>query len=256
MKRILYFILISVLLVSGSGCQNKRSRKEPEKSQPDTSAIADTGFTGIKKYYSGIYLVKEVTFSKGIRQGLMKTYYKSGKLYQTFWYESGILEDTARWYFEDGRIFRETPYKNDTVNGTQIQYYKTGKVRAKLGFAGGSRTPFFEEFSQDGRKITDYPEVLVTIKNDYKLDGTFKISLELSKKNVKVNFYKGEFIGGLFLPKKYVKLNTNDFKGYLRLTKSGTPGANYIGIIAEISTDLGNKYLTYKKIDLPFNDLK
>jgi hypothetical protein len=73
---------------------------------------------------------------------------------------------------------------------------------------------------------------------------------------VKVNFYRGEYIEGLFMPKKYIKLNTSDYTGYLELKKTGSPGNNYVGIIAEISTDLGNKYLTYRKIDIPYNDLK
>jgi antitoxin component YwqK of YwqJK toxin-antitoxin module len=30
------------------------------------------------------WLVKEVTFKNGIREGLTKTYYRTGELYQTF----------------------------------------------------------------------------------------------------------------------------------------------------------------------------
>lgn len=255
MKRILYFVFALILLLPGAGCQNKRTSKASDKNLADTVSVKDTGYTGIKKYYSGLYLVKEVTFRKGIREGLMKTFYKSGKLYQTFWYKNGVREDTARWYFEDGRIFRETPYRNDTIDGTQIQFYKTGKVRAKLGFKAGSRTPFLEEYSSDERKITNYPRMVIKKKDDYNRDGTYKIALQLDRKNVKVNFYRGEYIDGLFMPKQYVKLNINDFAGILELRKTGNPGRNYVGIIAEITTDLGNKYLTFMKIDLPYNDL-
>jgi hypothetical protein len=40
------------------------------------------------------------------------------------------------------------------------------------------------------------------------------------------------------------------------LKKSGTPQTDYIGITGAILTDFGNRYLSYKKIDLPYKDLK
>jgi len=256
MKTNLLFFLFLIFLITGTGCRNKGTHKTENQGQSDTSTVADTGFTGIKKYYSRNLLVKEVTFKNWIRQGLMKTYYQNGKLYQTFWYENGIREDTARWYFEDGKVFRETQYKSDSMEGSQIQYYRNGKVRARLSYVRGMRTPFLEEFTSDGKKVSGYPEMVINTKDEYNRNGTYKVYLVLSKKDVKVNFYRGEYINGLFIPKKYIKLNTNDFTGYLELKKTGIPGNSSVGIIAEISTGLGNKYLTYKKIDLPYNDLK
>jgi antitoxin component YwqK of YwqJK toxin-antitoxin module len=256
MKTNLPFLLIIMLLVAGTGCQNKGPRKAETQKQSDTLTVPDTGYTGIKRYFSKNYLVKEVTFKNGVRQGLMKTYYQSGKLYQTFWYENGTREDTARWYFEDGKVFRETLYRKDSMDGVQTQFYKSGKVRARLNYVKGMRKPFLEEFSMDGNRISGYPEMVININDDYSRNGTYKISLELNKKDVKVTFYRGEYVDGLFMPKKYIKLNTNEYKGILTLRKGGASEKNYVGIIAEISTGLGNKYLTYKKIDLPYNDLK
>jgi antitoxin component YwqK of YwqJK toxin-antitoxin module len=256
MKTYFVFLLLLIFLTAGTGCRNKGSVKTKDLVQKDTSSVADTGFTGIKKYYSDKFLVKEVTFKNGIRQGLMKTFYKSGKLYQTFWYRDGLREDTAIWFFEDGKVYRASPFKNDTMDGTQIQYYRSGKVRAKMNFVKGIRTPLLEEFTQDGKLISEYPELIVKTIDDYNQSGTYKIYLELSKKDVKVTYYRGEYINGLFMPRKYIKLNINAYMGYLELKKTGTPGKNYVGIIAETSTGLGNKHLTYKKIDLPYNDLK
>ena len=256
MKNNLSSLLILVLFISGSGCLNKRTPKAPVENRADTSTVTDTGYTGIKKYYSKSYLVKEVTFKNGIRQGLMKTYYLSGKLYQTFWYENGVREDTAKWYYEDGKIFRKTPFKKDTIDGTQVQYYENGVVKARLSYADGVRTTLLEEFKQDGSKIFAYPEMVIKREDNYKKEGIYKIYLELNKKDVKVSFYRGEFVNGLFMPKKYTKLNINEFKGYLELKKSNVRGESFVGIIAEITTDFGNKYLTNKKIDLPYNDLK
>jgi hypothetical protein len=186
----------------------------------------------------------------------MKTYYTNGLLYQTFWYENGLKEDTAKWYYEDGKVFRTTPFKKDSMEGIQTQYYKNGRVRAKLSFVSGLRTPYLVEYASDGTKITGYPDLVIKIKDDYNQNGTYKINIELTDKNVKATFYRGEFIDNLFMPKKYAKINTTEKTGYLELKKSGTSKADYVGIIGEISTQLGNKYLVYKRIDLPYKDLK
>lgn len=258
MKTNAFLFLIIILLILNSGCHNRSNKNRSSRNDnlTDTSMVADTGFTGIKRLYSHKLLAREVTYKNGVKQGLMITYLPSGKLYQTFWYRNGHLEDTAKWYFDDGKVFRATPFKNDSMNGIQTQYYRSGKVRAKLNFVNGIRTPYLEEFSPDGVKIGTYPDLVVKSKDEYKQNGTFKIWLELTDKTFKATYYRGEYIDGLFFPKKYPKLNSSETTGYLELKKSGNPKDNYVGVIAEMSTQLGNKYLVYKKIDLPYNDLK
>jgi antitoxin component YwqK of YwqJK toxin-antitoxin module len=257
MKTGISLFIILLFLALASGCSNRSNKRSssPGADSTNISNAPDTGYTGVTQYFSKGRLVKEVTFKNGIRNGLMKTYV-GGLLYQTFWYVNGVKQDTAIWYFEDGKIFRKTPFKDDSVNGTQIQYYRTGAVRARLNFVNGLRTPFLEEFESNGKKITDYPDLVIKTKDEYNQTGTFKIYLELNKKNVKANYYKGEYIDGLFYPKKYIKLNNSETTGYLELKKSVNAGNNYLGVIAEILTPLGNRNLVYKKIDLPYNNLK
>ena len=254
--KIFTVIIILVFFVGGTGCLNKGPRKTEDTNQADTSTVADTGFTGIKMFYSKKILAREVTYKNGVMNGIMKTYLPNGQLYQTFWYKNGVREDTAKWYFENGKVFRTTPFKNDSMNGTQTQYYRNGKVRAKLNFVNGVRTPYLEEFLQDGKKIITYPDLVVKTSDEYGKTGTYKIWLELTDKTVKATYYRGEYINGLYLPKQYARLNASETTGYLELKKTGTPKDNYVGIITEIPTSLGNKYLLYKKIELPYNDLK
>ena len=211
MKTGISLFIILLLLALSSGCSNRSNKRSSSKGADSTniSNVPDTGYNGITQYFSTGRLVKEVTFKNGIRNGLMKTYNASGQLYQTFWYVNGMKEDTAIWYFENGKIYRKTPFKNDSMNGTQIQYYRSGGVRAKLNFVNGIRTPDLEEFESNGRKIADYPDLVITTKDEYSQTGTFKIYLELTKKNVKATYYKGEYADGLFYPKKYIKLNNS-----------------------------------------------
>lgn len=256
MKKSIIIPLLFLPLLWLSGCGQK-SRQAQEANETTEASVPDTGYTGIKQFFNGNFLSYEAEFKNGVRHGLMKTYYyPSGKLYQTFRYVNGVREDTAIWYYEDGRIFRKTPFRRDSMNGVQIQYYKSGKIRAKLEFENGLRKPYLEEFRNDGTKITDYPEVIVKTTDEYSTGGSYTIRLSLSRPNVKATFYRGGYDNGLFNPKKLTKINDTEYTGYLKLKKSGTPGHDFVEIIAEISTTLGNKMLEYKKIGLPYNDLR
>jgi antitoxin component YwqK of YwqJK toxin-antitoxin module len=258
MKTNTIFLFIVLIIISGWGCQNKTRKNQSSQieNRADTTTIADTGFTGISQSFSRGKLVKEVTLKNSVRQGLMKTYYPGGQLNQTFWYENGLRQDTAKSYFLDGKVFRTTPFKDDSAHGIQTQYYKSGAVRAKLNFVNGLRTPYLEEFESNGKRITGYPDVVISTKDECASNGTFKIYAELTNKNFDANYYRGEYIDGLFNPKKCTKINNSESTGYLLLSKSAGQGIKYVGIIAEILTPLGNRYLVYKRVDLPYNDLK
>jgi hypothetical protein len=256
MKNLISAILIVTIFISLEGCLNKSGPKKNGETEADTSTVADTGFTGIKQYFSKNFLSYEAEFKNGVRQGLMKTYYPSGKLRQTFWYENGLREDTAIWFHEDGAIFRKTAFRRDSMNGMQIQYYKSGKVRAKLEYVDGLRKPYLEEFKEDGRKITDYPAVVIKTNDELSVNGTYKINLELNKKDIKVTFYRGDYIDGLFVPKKLTKVNTTETTGQIVLVKGAADGPDYVGVIAEINTSMGNKLLVYNKVTLPYRNLK
>jgi hypothetical protein len=251
----------SVLLIFTVALLTCCNSKKPVNNEPvaavDTVSVPDTGFTGIKQYMSGKYRVKEVTFKNGVRQGLMKAFYVTGEVRQTFWYENGLREDSSIWFYTEGQKFRSTPYKNDTVDGIQRQYYRTGGLKAKIGYSKGFRTTFFEEYNKNGKVVHDYPSVVVKTIDEYKTRSKYTISLELSDKAYGVKFYKGDLINGLFdtahlATIKLVKGTT----GIVELKKSTGSRPAYVGVIADILTNFGNHYLVYKKIDLPYSDLK
>ncbi len=256
MKNLCGSFFIILVFVSFSGCTGRSSGKKGSKPETDTITVPDTGFTGIKKYSSGGHLIKEVTFKNGVRQGLMRSFYQGGQQYQTFWYENGLREDSVRWYYPGGELFRSSPYKHDTLDGIQKQYFSTGKLKAKIGYTKGLRNPLLEEYTLQGKLVTGYPRIVVSITDDYKTRGTYKIGLELSDKSTKVKFYRGEFTDDRFDTTRCKLINMAGGKGTLILRKTGTATSGYTGVIAEIITGYGNRYLDYKKIELPYNDLK
>lgn len=222
----------------------------------DTTSVPDTGYTGIKQYFTGNTLIKEVTFKNGVREGLMRSFYNGQQVRQTFWYENGLREDSAKWYYTGGQVFRATPYKRDTINGIQQQYFKNGRIKAKLGFEKGMRTFFFEEYGVNGKLINNYPDIIINTRDDYKTNGTYKISIELSDKATKVNYYRGDFSTGIYDTSKVEAIKTINRVGNLTLRKASGPAKASVQILAEILTGYGNRYLLVKKIDLPYNDLK
>lgn len=256
MKTITGSIFIILIVISFSACTGNRGKKEAAPENDSISMTPDTGFTGIKKFSRDGRIVREVSFKNGVRNGETKTFYPGGQIYQTFWYENELREDSAKWYYSDGKLFRSTPFRKDTIEGVQKQYYKNGRVKAKIGYSKGMRTPFFEEYTQEGKLFKNYPEIVVSTKDEYSTTGTFRISLELSDKSDKVEFYRGEFINDRFDTTRITLLKTIKGKAELTLRKTGKPGPGHAGIIAAHVTPFMNRRLIYKEIRLPYNDLK
>jgi hypothetical protein len=253
-KNIAPFLLLALMIII-AGCSGKGSAKKNSAAVSDTVSVPDTGYTGIKQYFSNDRLLKEVTFDNGVREGLIKTYYQTGQLYQTFWYEKGFREDSSVWYYQEGQVFRTTPYKHDTVDGIQKQYYRTGKLRAKIGYSKGLRTPFLEEFDMNGKVNSVYPDIVAETRDDYSTKGLYRINLSMSDKATKVKFYRGELTDGRFDTTLLRKLEVVKGTSSINLKKTGSAGKGYVGVIAEIVTSFGNRHLICRKIDLPYNDL-
>ena len=255
MKKLPYLIIILLFGLLITGCNGKRSVNEDHSISSDTITVPDTGYTGIKQLMSQKRLVQEVTFKNGVRDGLTKSFYIDGRLRQTFWYKNGLREDSAKWYYPEGQLFRSSPYKNDTLDGTQIQYYRNGKIKARLGYKKGFRTPELTEYTPEGKIVSGYPGIEVKINDEYKTNGSYRITLQLTDKSEKVKFYRGDFSNGVFDTIQCRKINTIKGTGILNLKKTGSPTSGSIGIIAQILTGFGNNHLAFKKIDLPYNDL-
>jgi hypothetical protein len=256
MKYFSVSLIVLISLLSFNSCTGKRSTKDKMIPEADSVTVPDTGFTGIKQGMSGRYIVNEVTYKNGVRNGLMKTFYQSGKVRQTFWFVNGLRQDSAIWFWEEGQVFRTTPYKNDTMDGVQKQYYRTGKLRARLSYKKGLRTPLLEEYTTEGKRVTGYPELVINTVDEYKSKGIFRINLSLSDKSTKVKYYRGDFSGGVFDTAHCEKIKTTEGTGKIFLKKSASARTESLGVIASILTGYGNNYLVYKKIELPYKDLK
>ncbi len=237
MKNLIYTLVLIISLTVIISCGGRGNVKDTSESVSDTTTVADTGYTGIKKYMSGRYLIKEITFKNGVREGLMKSFYQDGNVRQTFWYKAGLREDSARWLYEGGQVFRSTPYVHDTIDGIQKQYYRNGKTKAEIGYKKGLRTSYFKEFDQNGKLVTNYPEVVVNVKDEYKTKGLYQITLSLSDKSTKVRFYRGSLENNVFDTTKCQVIKTVKGIGTLDLKKSNSQKPKSVGIITDMLTN-------------------
>lgn len=254
MKSSLQIVIILTALLAG--CKNNPGKNNEIINEADTVTVPDTGYTGIKQFMSGLYLVSEVTFKNGVMEGLKKTFYQSGRLQRTFWYVNGLRQDSSCWYYEEGQLFRTTPYRNDTVDGIQKQYYRSGELKAEMGYSNGYRTDFFREFTRDGKLLSGYPELVVKTEDKYAVNGTYRVKLELTDRKTNVRFFRGDFYNGAYDTTRVKRIRTVENAGYIDLKKTGSPKQQHVGVIAEILTNFGNRLLVYKKVELPYNDLE
>jgi hypothetical protein len=248
-----YFIVLTAFIISctGNGGSND-SASNKEAAGDDGVSVK---FTGVKSYYSDDRLDREVQYVNGRRNGVTKTYYNSGRLKQTINYSDGRRNDLATWYYEDGKVFRTTPYTNDTIHGTQTQYYRSGRIKAKMSYVEGKRVPDLEEYFDNGKQKIIRAGIEIKTRDEYAERGVYKIFAELDNKSFGVAFYRGEFTDGLFDSKQVDKIPTSGGLGYLELTKAPIDNKGYVGIIAEYTTDYGNKNYIYKKVTVPYRDV-
>jgi len=228
----------------------------------DTAKLSGTGddgvsqkFTGVRPFYKDNRLEKEVTYVNGRRNGITKTYYPSGNLKQTFNFIDGRKNDLATWYYEDGKVFRTTPYKNDTIHGIQIQYYRSGRIKAEMSYVEGHRLPDLKEYFDNNKQKIIKANIVISTRDEYAENGIYKIFAELDNKNLGVIFFKGDFTDGAFNRNNLTKITTSGGIGYLELSVGPVGNNGYVGIIAEYTTDYGNKNYIYKKLTIPYKDV-
>jgi hypothetical protein len=242
-----------LIILALSGCKGGNTAKQAGAGD-DTTSVPDTGYTGIKTIYERRRMVREVTFKNGVRVRMTKTFYPGGQLYR----HSGMKKVSDRIpegiFMFEGQLFRTTPYKMTQLWHTET-VLQDRKLKAMIGYSKECGTPYLQEFTQNGKLLKDYPEIIVNVNDEYNTRGLYKVTLELSDKNTRVRFNRGELMNERFDTTFIRPVNTVNGKAVINLKKTGKAGKNYLGIIGEITTPFGNRHIVYKKVDLPYNVL-
>jgi len=180
MKKALFFIIVSVILVS---CNEIEIKKE---------------------YYQSGIVKSESEFLGEKKNGISKNYYKNGDLEWTAEYFNGKMQGNYNEYYPSGIIKIEASFYNDKQNGMLIDYFENGKIKSKKSFKAGNIdgfslfyfpsgklkqyslhengiTTFYHVYDEKGNLIDDYHEVrVISIEGDTLKEG------ETYKANIKV----------------------------------------------------------------------
>jgi len=252
MKQLTSITIILILLIAAS-CGGGTG--DTGGSRKKAGHVPDTGYTGIKNYIRENVKVKEVEFRNGIKEGMTRTFYKGGVVEQEIPYVADKKNGEARWYYPDSKLFRVTPYVNDTIHGSQIQYYKSGRVKAKLDYKDGKRLPGLEEYTMNGEKVTDYPEIRYRVNDRYAERGLYKIFIEMDNMAENVKYYRGDLVNGLVDLDSLAPLLQTATTGYLDLQKTQGHSADSVVVVAAYLTGYGNRLYYRLAIPLPYKDL-
>ena len=251
-----FILSLLLIVISCHSCNMGGGRENASLNQGDTLAPeVRRKFTGVKPNYVNGRLESEVSYRNGIRNGLTKTYYPSGVIKQIIPYCDGIKCDTARWFYEDGKLFRNTPYVRDTIHGTQVHFYRSGQVKATLSYEMGVRRNDLLEYYESGRPVSKNREIRINTRVEYQERGIFKIFAELDNKSSKVVFYRGDLDDNLFDPAKHFRITTSGGTGFLELSKNSSRNPGYVTIVAEYTTDFGNKDYYKRRVTIPYRDI-
>ena len=245
-------LIFAAIIIAATACGGGTGR---EDKAGRAGHVPDTGYTGVKNYIRDDIKVKESTFKNGIREGMTRTFYKGGALEQEIPYSCDKKNGEAKWYYPDGKLFRTTPYLNDTIHGEQIQYYKSGRVKARLGYTDGKRMPGIEEYTMDGVKVTDYPDIRFRVNDRYAERGLYKIFIEMTDMAENVKYYRGDYVNGLVDLDSLVPLLQTATTGYLDLQKTPGHQADSVVAVASYLTPFGNRLYYRLAIPLPYKDL-
>jgi hypothetical protein len=237
-----------------SSCKHIIPPKENKADIRDTINVDE--FTGVKKFYDQERLVKDITYKKGVKEGICHNYYEDGRLKSTIIYSNNLKTDTAKWYYPEGMVYRATPYKDDKINGIQTKYYKSGRKQAELPYVNSLRTPGLKEYYENGSEVDGIPSIETDINDAYyNSHGIVRLILKLSNSSKNVKFYKGSLIDGAFDEEKCKDITISSGMGYIELAKNDTTGRGYVDVIAVYTTRFRNKEIITMRVKLPYNNL-
>lgn len=253
-EKIGLFTALLLTVVITSSCKHIIPPKENKADIKDTINVAE--FTGVKKFYDNERLVKDITYKKGVKEGICHNYYEDGRLKSTIIYSNNLKTDTAKWYYPEGKVYRATPYQNDKINGIQTKYYKNGRKQAELPYIMGFRTPGLKEYYEDGREVGAIPSIETEINDSYyNSHGMIRIIFKLSNDSKNVQFYRGALTNGAFDESKCTEITISSGMGYLEMKKDDNSGKGYVDIIAVYTTRFRNREIITSRIKLPHNNL-
>ncbi len=238
---IIRFFPSVIFLVLFSYCAKEQKNEQPKGK-----------LQGLHKYYfpdGKLYL--EINYKDSVPHGTTKRYFKSGQLLEQSEYRNGIQHGITKTYYEDGKLSSETPYDSGRVNGVKKKYRKDGSLAYEAPYYFDKPCTGLKEYFLSGKKVDNYPEIVIKPQNDLMTSGSYTLLISLSDKSKSVQFFEGALEDGKYIPNGGIAIATSN--GVAKLYYFLPPGGfkmQKINIIAKTKTDLGNYYIATKSYNL------
>lgn len=181
MKKISYFLLISILALGLTACQHSQGGSSGNKNDAPKT-VKKTRDNGT---LSSITQVDGDDFAHGIRVN----YYEDGKTVRSkTTFVHGSKEGPAILYYKNGQIFEHCGFHDGKKHGLSKKYHKNGKMAASCEFNKGEALPGLVEYRDDGTKVTDYPKITFREIDRLAFENTMilEVNTHVRSKHVKV----------------------------------------------------------------------
>jgi antitoxin component YwqK of YwqJK toxin-antitoxin module len=269
MKSIIYLSLI--LFTCISACDFNSLKKEK-----DTGNGHDKGTTVVRKFFKDGKLKSEITVKGNLRHGVTKNfdrngkllsevnysnnkkngltinyYTTSGKVHSKLNYINGVKNGESFWYYENGEVYRVNPFLDGKLNGIQKYYHDNGQLMAEVPYKDGLPGTGLKEYTKEGKLVTDYPEIVFKEIDQIAISDKFTLTISLSKRASKVNFYIDELDEGKYLKKYMFEIPTK--RGVATKVYEVPPGfvkIQKLNIVAKMKTEMGYPYITQRVYNL------
>lgn len=87
--------------------------------------------------------------------GMVKTYYPDGKLKREISYIKGLREGIMTYYHENGAIEAKVPYKSNLVDGEVLSYYDDGTPAGDCNYKANKLDGICKIYNEDGTPLSE-----------------------------------------------------------------------------------------------------
>lgn len=207
----------------------------------------------VKQYYASKVVKNEIEYKDGKRHGTAKNYYKDGTLHQQIEYTNGKKNGDAITYYENGKVFQITPYENNLMHGIRKKYRPNGQLMAEVPYNYDRPCKGLKEYLLDGSLKKQYPKLIVDPVDNLLKDGSYILRVKSSDGTSKIKFYVNTKLGANGCLEGGEPSTSQNESGVFEV-KFNLPENAFImeelHFVAEITTTLGNPYITYTKHNL------
>lgn len=184
------------------------------------------------------------------RHGVLKQYYESGNIKSEISYDHGTKLNAVQFY-QNGKKQMEFTYKDGYKHGVRTKYWSNGNIHSTLEYVDGNPTRNLTEFTKKGKKVTNYPKLIVNQIDNLNYSGQYLIEVYFSSNRGRGDYYEGGLVDDSFNKHIITQLKEQNGKGILSIKPApGTFIMRKVTFLGKYKTPMGNPYFVEKTVNV------